>query len=111
MFSDELAAASHFLKLARRKRSKGYKPIGSCGNAAEVSSVGIVADDRGAAWWKGFRSFNREFTMTTTNEIADKIAGDGLTKVQGKAIVEAVFGHHCGIHLRQGNLDPRFRQI
>ena len=29
--------------------------------------------------------------MTTTNEIADKIAGDhGLTKVQGKAIVEAV---------------------
>ncbi|WP_421577422.1 HU family DNA-binding protein [Shinella sp. M31] len=30
--------------------------------------------------------------MTTTNEIADKIATDnGLTKVQGKAIVEAVF--------------------
>lgn len=30
--------------------------------------------------------------MTTTNEIADKIAGDhGLTKVQSKAIVEAVF--------------------
>lgn len=30
--------------------------------------------------------------MTTTNEIADKIAVDnGLTKVQGKAIVEAVF--------------------
>lgn len=30
--------------------------------------------------------------MTTTNEIADKIAADnGLTKVQGKAIVEAVF--------------------
>jgi DNA-binding protein HU-beta len=29
--------------------------------------------------------------MTTTNEIADKIAGDhGLTKVQGKAIVEGV---------------------
>ncbi len=29
--------------------------------------------------------------MTTTNEIADKIAGEhGLTKVQGKAIVEAV---------------------
>jgi DNA-binding protein HU-beta len=30
--------------------------------------------------------------MTTTNEIADKIAGEhGLTKVQGKSIVEAVF--------------------
>ncbi|OWK25848.1 histidyl-tRNA synthetase [Rhizobium yanglingense] len=30
--------------------------------------------------------------MTTTNEIADKIASDhGLTKIQGKAIVEAVF--------------------
>lgn len=30
--------------------------------------------------------------MTTTNEIADKIAGEhGLTKVQSKTIVEAVF--------------------
>ena len=30
--------------------------------------------------------------MTTTNEIADKIAADhSLTKVQGKSIVEAVF--------------------
>jgi DNA-binding protein HU-beta len=30
--------------------------------------------------------------MTTTNEIADKVATDhGLTRVQGKAIVEAVF--------------------
>jgi DNA-binding protein HU-beta len=30
--------------------------------------------------------------MTTTNEIADKIASDNsLTKAQGKAIVEAVF--------------------
>jgi DNA-binding protein HU-beta len=30
--------------------------------------------------------------MTTTNEIADKIAAEhSLTKVQGKAIVEAVF--------------------
>lgn len=30
--------------------------------------------------------------MTTTNEIADKVAADhGLTKAQGKAIVEAVF--------------------
>ncbi|TCR76687.1 HU family DNA-binding protein [Rhizobium sp. BK376] len=30
--------------------------------------------------------------MTTTNEIADKIAADhGLTKSQGKTIVEAVF--------------------
>ncbi|MGF9566884.1 HU family DNA-binding protein [Neorhizobium sp. BT27B] len=30
--------------------------------------------------------------MTTTNEIADKIAADnGLTKAQGKAIVESVF--------------------
>lgn len=31
--------------------------------------------------------------MTTTNEIADKIAAEhGLTKAQGKSIVEAVFG-------------------
>jgi DNA-binding protein HU-beta len=30
--------------------------------------------------------------MTTTNEIADKVAGDhGLSKVKSKAIVEAVF--------------------
>lgn len=30
--------------------------------------------------------------MTTTNEIADKVAADhGLTKAQGKTIVEAVF--------------------
>ncbi len=30
--------------------------------------------------------------MTTTNEIADKIASEhGLTKAQGKSIVEAVF--------------------
>lgn len=30
--------------------------------------------------------------MTTTNEIADRIAGEhGLTKVQGKAVVETVF--------------------
>lgn len=30
--------------------------------------------------------------MPTTNEIADKISADhGLTKAQGKAIVEAVF--------------------
>lgn len=32
--------------------------------------------------------------MTTTNEIAEKISADhGLTKAQGKAIVEAVFAH------------------
>ncbi|WP_280954621.1 HU family DNA-binding protein [Phyllobacterium sophorae] len=35
---------------------------------------------------------SRRTKMTTTNEIADKIAGEhGLTKVQGKAVVEAVF--------------------
>jgi DNA-binding protein HU-beta len=40
---------------------------------------------------KDFRS-TRGMMMTTTNEIADKIAGEhGLTKVQSKAIVEAVF--------------------
>lgn len=34
--------------------------------------------------------------MTTTNEIADKIAAEqGLTKAQGKAIVEAVFAAIC----------------
>lgn len=32
--------------------------------------------------------------MATTNEIADKIAAEhGLTKVQAKAVVEAVFAH------------------
>ncbi|MBB4232882.1 putative DNA-binding WGR domain protein [Rhizobium mongolense] len=50
VFSDELAAASHFLELARRKRAKGYRPIGSCGNAGEDRSLGAMADDRGAAW-------------------------------------------------------------
>ncbi|OCJ07676.1 DNA-binding protein [Rhizobium sp. AC27/96] len=35
--------------------------------------------------------------MTTTNEIADKIAADHkLTKAQGKAIVEAVFASIAG---------------
>ncbi|CDM62734.1 DNA-binding protein HU-beta [Rhizobium tibeticum] len=35
--------------------------------------------------------------MTTTNEIADKIAGEhSLTKAQGKAIVEAVFAAITG---------------
>ncbi len=35
--------------------------------------------------------------MTTTNEIADKIAADhSLTKTQGKAIVEAVFASITG---------------
>ncbi|MBB6487139.1 DNA-binding protein HU-beta [Rhizobium lusitanum] len=35
--------------------------------------------------------------MTTTNEIADKIAADHkLTKAQGKAIVEAVFASIIG---------------
>ncbi|MFJ1311371.1 HU family DNA-binding protein [Agrobacterium sp. P15N1-A] len=34
----------------------------------------------------------KELHMTTTNEIADKIAAEhSLTKAQGKAIVEAVF--------------------
>jgi len=41
---------------------------------------------------EGFRILKREFTMTATNEIADKIASEHrLIKVQGKAIVEAVF--------------------
>lgn len=34
----------------------------------------------------------RDISMTTTNEIADKIAAEnGLTKVQAGGIVEAVF--------------------
>lgn len=42
--------------------------------------------------WQGFASISdAENDITTTNEIADKIASEhGLTKVQGKAIVEAV---------------------
>jgi len=32
MFPTERKAAEHFLELARRKRAKGYRPIGSCGN-------------------------------------------------------------------------------
>lgn len=36
--------------------------------------------------------FNEETIMTTTNEIADKIASEqGLTKAQAKTIVESVF--------------------
>jgi DNA-binding protein HU-beta len=38
-------------------------------------------------------TWNEGVTMTTTNEIADKIAAEHqLTKAQSKAIVEAVFG-------------------
>ncbi|OEC96895.1 WGR domain-containing protein [Rhizobium sp. YK2] len=32
MFATEPEAATHFLELARRKRTKGYRPVGSCGN-------------------------------------------------------------------------------
>ncbi|MBB3747013.1 putative DNA-binding WGR domain protein [Rhizobium sp. BK591] len=32
VFASEMDAAVHFLELARRKRAKGYKPVGNCGN-------------------------------------------------------------------------------
>jgi len=49
-------------------------------------------DDSGSGRWQGFRvDHDAEKKMTTTNEIADKLANEhGLTKVQGKAVVEAV---------------------
>ena len=51
--------------------------------------------------------------MTTTNEIADKIAADnGLTKVQAKGIVEAVFqaiADAAGSDAE--NLNPRLRKV
>lgn len=41
---------------------------------------------------EGFLFLKRDQQMTTTNEIAEKIAAaHGLTKVQGKSIVESVF--------------------
>jgi predicted DNA-binding WGR domain protein len=33
VFPTERDAARHFLELARRKRQKGYIPVGNCGNA------------------------------------------------------------------------------
>ncbi|WP_331375343.1 WGR domain-containing protein [Sinorhizobium chiapasense] len=36
VFSTERDAASHFLELVRRKRQKGYIPVGNCGNAREA---------------------------------------------------------------------------
>ncbi|MBP1884940.1 DNA-binding protein HU-beta [Ensifer mexicanus] len=48
--------------------------------------------DNGWIRWKCFRGHNEGSIMTTTTEIADKIATDyGLTKAQSKTIVEAVF--------------------
>jgi DNA-binding protein HU-beta len=49
-------------------------------------------NDRPTSACQGFRiNFDAERKMTTTNEIADKIAGEhSLTKAQSKAIVEAV---------------------
>ncbi|KQY21566.1 WGR domain-containing protein [Rhizobium sp. Root482] len=35
VFKTEKDAAAHFLDLARRKRAKGYRPIGNCGNPAD----------------------------------------------------------------------------
>ena len=32
VFGSEREAAIHFLAIARRKKTKGYKPVGSCGN-------------------------------------------------------------------------------
>ncbi len=32
MFATEHEAATHFLELARQKRVKGYRPVGTCGN-------------------------------------------------------------------------------
>lgn len=32
LFDSERDAMVHFLDLARKKRSKGYKPVGNCGN-------------------------------------------------------------------------------
>lgn len=34
MFATEREAATHFLELARQKRVKGYRPVGTCGNRA-----------------------------------------------------------------------------
>lgn len=45
-FSDELVAVSRFLELARRKRAKGYEPMGSCGNAAKGGSLSVMVDDK-----------------------------------------------------------------
>ncbi|WP_117190204.1 WGR domain-containing protein [Rhizobium terrae] len=35
VFASEQEAAAHFLKLARRKHQKGYKPVGNCGKAGK----------------------------------------------------------------------------
>lgn len=49
-------------------------------------------DDKRDPGGRDFPVIKRGKTMTTTNEIAEKIATEhGLTKVQSKAVVEAVF--------------------
>ncbi|NKJ40190.1 WGR domain-containing protein [Rhizobium sp. SG570] len=42
MFATEHEAARHFLELARRKRTKGYRPVGSCGNSG-ISSLSAAS--------------------------------------------------------------------
>jgi len=64
----------------------------SCGNPGDEPQTRSSTDDRKKIACQGFRNHHEgETNMTTTNEIADKIAAEhSLTKAQGKAIVEAV---------------------
>ncbi|MEZ2127883.1 MULTISPECIES: WGR domain-containing protein [unclassified Sinorhizobium] len=40
VFATEREAVSHFLRLARKKRRRGYKPVGTCGNAPTRPTAG-----------------------------------------------------------------------
>jgi predicted DNA-binding WGR domain protein len=40
VFATEREAASHLLQLARKKRRKGYRPVGTCGNASAAPAAG-----------------------------------------------------------------------
>lgn len=42
VFASEKDAAVYFLELARRKRAKGYKPVGNCGNPATSLTFSAV---------------------------------------------------------------------
>jgi predicted DNA-binding WGR domain protein len=41
VFATEHEAATYFLELARRKRVKGYRPVGTCGNGG----IGQLSND------------------------------------------------------------------
>jgi predicted DNA-binding WGR domain protein len=55
VFETEEEATAHFLEIARRKRAKGYRPFGSCGNPTNSSVSPQCVDDSEDREWQAFR--------------------------------------------------------